>query len=289
MKIAAWMVLGLGLVGCGANKAYETSPRYGGSTDGPSAPEPAAKAPQFAEAASSYDRAESAARAPSGAPMPQSRPGLGTEWGETRESRIYETSFTRASSSPFAIVSLYYNDQRGIDALSHFHERRHSRTLVDNSWVSVNLRDDGNRPFDAFQFGDRNYVVGQAGERYSIVLTNRTAHRIEAVTTVDGLDVINGGNGSTRNREYILMPYATIEIDGFRKNENEVAAFRFGAVEDSYAAERGKPRNIGVIGVALFDEQHDRIDPREIQMRDTANPFPSGGNGRFAPPPPPRY
>jgi hypothetical protein len=300
------LVLCLGLVACGggSRNAYEAAaPReeramaHGGgdsesrgSRDMSPAASPGYEGQGHAQAAEASKSADAPApMSRSQASEPQARPGLGTEWGETRESRVYETSFVRTSSDPFATISLHYNDQRGIDALSRFHHDRPSRqrSVVDNGWVTVGLRDSSNSPFDSYRFGDRNYVVGQAGERYSIVLNNRTAHRIEAVTTVDGLDVINGQNGSMSNRGYILMPYATVEIDGFRKNQGEVAAFRFGAVEDSYAAERGKPRNIGVIGVALFDERGDRIDRRELEMRDTANPFPENDR-RYAPPPPRR-
>src|SRR5215813_5183864 len=39
---------------------------------------------------------------------------------------------------------------------------------------------------------DRYYVQGNAGERYTIRVTNPTAQRIEAVVSVDGLDVIDG-------------------------------------------------------------------------------------------------
>jgi hypothetical protein len=285
------LVLSLGLVACGGgNKmAYEASSpshsSYAESNGGSGQPQMAnaGSAPgQVAEAAAPSSDS-SGSRAPS--PSPQTRPGLGTEWGETRESHVYETSFTRAASDPFALISVYYNDRRGVDALSAYHqERRSSRNIVDNEWVSVRVRDEHNSPFETYRFGDRNYVVGQAGERYSIVLTNRTGHRIEAVTTVDGLDVINGATGSMRNRGYILLPYATVEIDGFRRSEREVAAFRFGAVQDSYAAERGNTRNVGVIGVALFDERGDRIDRRELELRDTARPFPNADQ-RFAPPP----
>jgi hypothetical protein len=294
------LVLSLGLVACGggskhayapdaphaeyAHPGYAAADHYsGGQSQTASAPRDAeARAPQAADASRSrnYEDAPSAQ-----APAPQTRPGLGTEWGEARESHVYETSFTRASSDPFALVSLYYNDRRGIDALSAYHrDHRSARGGVDNEWVSVRVRDENNDLYESYRFGDRNYVVGQAGERYSIVLSNRTGHRIEAVTTVDGLDVINGATGSTRNRGYILMPYATVEIDGFRRSEHEVAAFRFGAVQDSYAAERGSTRNVGVIGVALFEERGDRIDRRELELRDNARPFPNNDR-RFAPPP----
>lgn len=42
------------------------------------------------------------------------RPGLGTQFGETRESRVFETSFVRATASPMAISELRYDDRDGL-------------------------------------------------------------------------------------------------------------------------------------------------------------------------------
>jgi hypothetical protein len=79
------------------------------------------------------------------------------------------------------------------------------------------------------------------------------------------------------------MPHANLEIDGFRQSDDQVAAFRFSKVRDSYAAQRGEARNVGVIGIAFFAERGDDWDSPELRRRDTASPFPN--EGRFAPPP----
>jgi hypothetical protein len=42
------------------------------------------------------------------------RPGLGTQFGETRESRVTETTFVRADSSPTTIAELRYDDREGL-------------------------------------------------------------------------------------------------------------------------------------------------------------------------------
>ena len=44
-------------------------------------------------------------------------------------------------------------------------------------------------------------------------------------------------------------------VEGFRQSTEAVAAFRFGPVRESYAAEKyHNTRNVGVIGIALFNE-----------------------------------
>lgn len=219
-------------------------------------------------------------------PAPESRPGLGTEYGESRASRVHDVSFVRESGRPFAVAMLNYNDRRGVEALAAKHAAEDSRRGIDagEGAVTVSIRNAAGDPLDAIHVGGRTFVIGQAGERYSIVLENHTSHRFEAVATVDGLDVINGRTGTFDNRGYVLMPFATLEIEGFRQSTSAVAAFRFASVADSYAARTGSARNVGVIGVAFFGERGDSFVPeREVRLRDTASPFPA--DPRFAPPP----
>jgi hypothetical protein len=220
------------------------------------------------------------------APAPETRPGLGTEFGEARASRVHDVTFVREAGRPFAVAALNYNDRRGVDALASLAARRDVARSVSTGGgaVTISIRDSNGDPLEAVHVGDRAFVVGQAGQRYSIVLQNHTSHRFEAVGTVDGLDVINGKPGTFDNRGYVLMPFATLEIEGFRTSTNAVAAFRFAAVADSYAAQTGSARNVGVIGIAFFGEKGDSFVPEsETRLRDSASPFPA--DPRFAQPP----
>lgn len=102
----------------------------------------------------------------------------------------------------------------------------------------------------------RTYIMGSKGDRYSIRVHNRTARRVEVVASVDGLDVIDGRKADYVNkRGYVIGPWQSYEIEGFRLDMGRVARFRFAAVEDSYAAKQGDDRNVGVIGVAFFEER----------------------------------
>ena len=47
----------------------------------------------------------------------KSRPGLGTEFGESRTSAATFTRFVRSSTRPIAIAELRYNDMAGLVAL----------------------------------------------------------------------------------------------------------------------------------------------------------------------------
>jgi hypothetical protein len=218
----------------------------------------------------------------------EGRPGLGTGWGENRYSPTQSASFVRESSSnPFMISSLYYNDHEGADAMARASDYR----SYDRGWqpvqsgiVSISLRDESGRSFQGFYAGGRSYVIGEPGARYVIMLQNNSGYRFEAVATVDGLDVIDGQPGAFEKRGYILDPHATLEIDGFRRSDETVAAFRFSSVRGSYSAQSGQgDRNVGVIGLALFQErgQYPRWGEGEVQRRHDADPFPQ----RYAQPP----
>lgn len=274
----------------GASKSEEASRERAGlapaRTPAGGMPSPPA-APPLRETAEAESAPSSGSHWSAPEPKPRERPGLGTEWGETRESHVREVGFVRAEPDrPFAVAELHYDDRAGVEALASWHGgggySRFRDVPAANGAITISLRNGWGEAYDAVHAGDRTYVVGQQGERYSIVLTNHTSRRYEAVATVDGLDVINGRPGGLSNRGYLLMPSATLEIDGFRQSDDSVAAFRFAKVKDSYAAQTAGARNVGVIGVAFFAERGDDWSADELRTRDTASPFPR--DPRYAPP-----
>lgn len=271
--------VGLLAVGCAA----------GGSRGG-YAP---ASAPESASAGYGESKA-----APAGAPASEAepmaadsakseRPGLGTEWGENRESRVSTGTFFRERpEQPFDVVKMFYNDSEGVRAMARragVSDFRDSSGRSTRGAVTVRLLDGSGRPLEGFTSSGNTYVVGDHGQRYIIQIKNNTGVRFEAVTTVDGLDVINGRSGSFSNRGYIVNGFSTVDIDGWRRSTDTVAAFRFGRVSESYANKKGDDRNVGVIGVALFEERGASFpwNQHEVDKRHGADPFPS----QFAKPP----
>lgn len=212
---------------------------------------------------------------------PQERPGLGTSFGETRLSRVRHTPFVRDSDSPFAQATLHYNDAEGVRAAFAYHRAGIGVARLETGGISVTVVDEYGEPLPGGAAGGRFYVAGRDGQRYSIAIRNHSGSRFEAVASVDGLDVIDGRPASYGKRGYILQPYGTLLIDGFRTSDDTVAAFRFGTVSDSYAARTSGDRNVGVIGVALFSERGPAWTGDEIRRRDSADPFPD----RYAPAP----
>lgn len=284
------VALGALLAGCGASapksaqapsRAAESAPAapYGASNDAPStqgypgggfeggaSPSPSAAPP------ASESKAES-----------RQRQGLGTEWGESRSSHVRDVRFVRADEErPFSTSELRYNDRAGIAAVTKGESQSLASLEAGSGFISISVEDGNGDPYDLLRSGGRNFVVGAAGERYAIVIRNHSNHRFETIASVDGLDVLSGQPASFSRRGYVLSGNGTLVIDGFRQSYDSVAAFRFGAVTDSYAAKTGTARNVGVIGVAFFAERGDTPSARELRLRDTANPFPGQ---QFAAPP----
>lgn len=98
------------------------------------------------------------------------------------------------------------------------------------------------------------WVPGTPGHRYSVRLTNRSPARVLVVLSVDGVNAVSGQTADGNQAGYVLEPYATTEVAGWRKSMRDVAQFYFADFGDSYAARTGRPRNVGVIGIAVFDE-----------------------------------
>ncbi len=108
----------------------------------------------------------------------------------------------------------------------------------------------------------RRYVIGEPGHEYEVRIRNHSGGRVLAVTSVDGVNVVTGETASPSQGGYVLEPRGTVDIDGWRKSLEHVAAFVFTSLPDSYAARTGRPDDVGVIGVALFRERTGRRESK---------------------------
>ncbi len=99
------------------------------------------------------------------------------------------------------------------------------------------------------------YVAGRPGERYAVRMINRSGARVLVVLSVDGVNAISGDTATPAQTGYVLAPWQSADITGWRKSDAEAAAFYFTALPDSYAARTDRPHNVGVIGVAVFRER----------------------------------
>lgn len=112
-----------------------------------------------------------------------------------------------------------------------------------------------NRPILEYAHQGTVFVEGRAGSEYEVEVRNTTAHRVEAVISVDGLSVIDGKQAGAASTGYIIQPHKSLRIPGWMLNHQSAAKFAFAGKADSYATQSGDARNNGVIGVMVFREK----------------------------------
>lgn len=117
---------------------------------------------------------------------------------------------------------------------------------------------EGGDTLAVYPWRGQHYVAGRPGTRYAIRVTNRSGERVLAVMSVDGVNILSGQTADWQQSGYVLAPWQSYDIAGWRKSDQEVAAFEFTALPDSYAARTGRPDDVGVLGVAVFREERPR-------------------------------
>ncbi len=133
-----------------------------------------------------------------------------------------------------------------------FASHSHAAQLAD---VHLTDRHSGQR-LPIYQHRGEYWVAGRPGASYAVDVSNRSSGRILAVLSVDGVNAITGRAASaTPDDGYVLGPWQHSAITGWRKSDRQVAAFYFSDSDASYASRTGRPRDVGVIGVALFRER----------------------------------
>ena len=151
-------------------------------------------------------------------------------------------------------------------------------TAFANQPVEVEIYDrSAGRLLPVYWHAGERYIAGEPGHRYEVRIRSQDTGRVLTVTSVDGVNVISGETAAASQAGYVLDPYDRVEIEGWRKSLDEVAAFYFTSVPDSYAARTGRPDNVGVIGVAVFRErvpyamlrQQESVAAGEAEARDS--------------------
>lgn len=112
-------------------------------------------------------------------------------------------------------------------------------------------RTDG-RLLPVYWHGGNAYVVGKPGNEYQLQIKNRQNEDILAIVSVDGVNIVTGETAASDQGGYVFERGQQYDIQGWRKNLSQTAAFYFTPLPDSYAGRTGRPGNVGVIGMAVF-------------------------------------
>jgi hypothetical protein len=133
--------------------------------------------------------------------------------------------------------------------------------------VSVEIVSAGGRSFLLIPHGDlrqngtriiKQYLEARKGQRYSIIIRNRTGERIGVVIAVDGRNIISGRRSDLTPLEemYLVNAYDEGRYDGWRTDGDTVHRFFFTDQGESYSKQTFNDTSaMGVIAVAVFREK----------------------------------
>ena len=123
--------------------------------------------------------------------------------------------------------------------------------------VSVRVAGSTATLFQPADRSDRWYLQARKGGNYEVRVRNTTGERLAFVIAVDGINAINGKRSHLGADEpmYVLDPWQTTTVKGWRKDLGNVSRFVFVDEERSYAARTDQANgDLGWIRVAAFNE-----------------------------------
>ena len=142
-------------------------------------------------------------------------------------------------------------------------------------------------PFKNYYSGEthiiKKYLEARKGENYSIVVRNRLSERVGIVVAVDGRNIISGKKSYLKNNEmmYIVGPYGSVKLEGWRTDDDTVHKFYFTDVHDSYSMRTfGDKSAMGVITVAVFREKNRPAIFFDKTLREESHAPSAGAHGK---------
>jgi hypothetical protein len=114
----------------------------------------------------------------------------------------------------------------------------------------------GGRPITEYYHQENTFIEGRKGSEFTVEFKNHTGSKVLVVPSVDAISVFDGQPATPDSRGYVVKPYDTLNIKGWRLDNSNVAKFFFQDKERSYAASTSSDAtNAGVIGVLVFKEK----------------------------------
>ena len=256
----------LSLMLCGLFTACSTTQNSPTSSDAEYAPAPvpAPEPPSAAKMASAQTTSAQNNRV-------RSEERLGTKWGDEVSSHVTQIDLKRLSNNPVDETQIRY-------ASKQFSGRSINSISLAAGKISFSVIDDRGRILPLYRDGQTYYLSANDGQSYQLRYSNTSQQTFEIVASVDGLDVLDGSQASRSKSGYVLRPFSSFAIEGFRKSNSAVASFTFSKPEDSYAAnsDHGSIHNAGVIGTVIYALKAPEGDAKPInKYAPPPNAFPA--------------
>lgn len=125
-------------------------------------------------------------------------------------------------------------------------------------------------PAAVYPDGRFRWIEGRRGERFAFRLTNNNSFPVGVVLSADGQSLTADGPATPKHPAYVLGPHETETIGVWREDLRGGRELVFTSVERSLAARKGDRRNIGVLGVLVWQlEDKIRIQPPVPMTRES--------------------
>jgi hypothetical protein len=125
-----------------------------------------------------------------------------------------------------------------------------------DSLYSLQVRPNGRTIADEYLHQNTTWIEGRELSRYEVIIGNKSSSKALFIVAIDGLDVIEGKPAGTQSQGYVVNPYSSVTIPGWKLNNQEAAEFFFSRKSESYVnAIGGNTANTGVIGAMVFREK----------------------------------
>jgi hypothetical protein len=115
------------------------------------------------------------------------------------------------------------------------------------------------KPVKIFTDGQgQSWVEAREGSKYQIEVKNNSANRVLCITSIDGINILSGEEASLEpDNGYVINPFSSLKVDGWRISDDKVKEFLFTFDKSkSYSVKLGAgAKNLGVIGIAIFEEK----------------------------------
>lgn len=108
--------------------------------------------------------------------------------------------------------------------------------------------------------GRYRWVEGRAGQRFAFRIYNRNSFPVGVIPSADGQSLTADGRAGEHHPAYVIQPYSSETIRIWRQDLRGGRELVFSRVDRSVAARKGDTRNIGVLGVLVW-QLEDRYPP----------------------------
>jgi len=129
--------------------------------------------------------------------------------------------------------------------------------------VSVQVLVEG-RPAVVYRDAGYRWIEGRRGQRFALRITNHNSFPVGVIPWADGHSLTADGRAGASHPAYLLSPYGSITVSIWRQDLRGGRELVFTDVEQALAARKGDRRNIGVLGVLVW-QLEDRERPVPLQ------------------------